>query len=329
MKNLFLRFFLFSLLCILISCKENKTLSLVMSEPNPANSISARTDEVFIQKIEELSKGSISIMLYPDGSLGDNPTVMELVMQPKASIHIARISPATLVKYDCKLHELLDIPFTFQNHEHFWRFNESQVAERILQEPYNLNIGVRGLYFSEEGFRHFFSTKKLNSIEDFAGESIRTAGNSMMKRIVTAFKGIPVEVSFTDLYSALQTNLVTIAEQPISNYLANNFNKVAPYMILDGHELGIAEVVINSNLWDSLSEEQKNIFIEAGKYAATYCSKVVLESENQAKLALRSDGTEFTEIDDISKWQEQCADVISESSRENIEVYGEIIRFAD
>lgn len=301
-----------------------------MAEPNPEGSISAKVDHEFIKKVEELSKGSITIELHASGILGDNTAVLKAMTQPGSSgINIARLSPAAIANYGCTMHGLLGVPYTFKNHAHFWKFASSPVAEVILDEPYKAKIGVKGLFFMEEGFRHFFSTKPLNDIEDFEGEKIRTAGNSVMEGISLGMKGQSVNIAFTALYSALQTGKVSIAEQPLVNYLANDFHKVAPYMILDGHELGAAEVVIASETWDSLSKEQKEILVKAGKYAGEYCMNAVQEKEKEAKEILTAEGTKFTEVKDISKWQKACADVISETVRSNTAIYGEIINLAD
>ncbi len=127
----------------------------------------------------------------------------------------------------------------------------------------------------------------------------------------------------------MQTGEVTVAEQPLINYLSNDFNRVAPYMILDGHEIGVAEVVISTEVWKSLTKEQRAILVEAGKYAGEYCQKIVQESENTAKLTLSNSGVQFSEVKDFSKWQKVCADVINKAVRGNTEIYGEIVNLAD
>ena len=100
-------------------------------------------------------------------------------------------------------------------------------------------------------------------------------------------------------------------------------------MILDGHQLGITEVVITAEAWDSLSEKQKQIFIEASRYAQGECFKMLQEIESQNKLILQSEGTEFIEVKDISAWQTACADIINQSVTSDAGLYGEIITLAD
>lgn len=96
-------------------------------------------------------------------------------------------------------------------------------------------------------------------------------------------------------------------------------------MIFDGHQLGLTEVVVNSQVWDSLPKDFQDILVEAGKRACAYSYKITKESENQTKQALIEEGTQFTEVTDISEWQTACADIINAIVKSNTELYGRII----
>lgn len=313
----------------LISCSANKHLELVMAESNPPDTISAKTDKIFAEKVEELSEGKIKIQLFTDSLLGNNDTVLSEMVKDKPNIHLASVSPDAMVDYDCTETSLLLVPYTFKDREHFWRFASSDVAIRILDEPYKNDSGLKGLFFTEEGFRHFFSTEYAGSIKDLKGKRIRSAGNTMMNNIIKAFGGEFVSISFSNLYSEMKIGKADMADQPIMNYLSNNFNQVAPYVILDGHQMGMREIVISSEVWDSLSKKQKNILLEASKTAQEYCKKYSAESEAEAIKILESEGTHFIEVENRAEWREFCADVINEGVRSQIELYGEIINLAD
>ena len=114
--------------------------------------------------------------------------------------------------------KLLSIPYTFVNREHFWNFATSDLAPDFLLEPFENGTGVRGLFYGEEGFRHFFTVDPVNSIEDLAGMKLRVSNDPVMNGMVNGLGASPTVVSFGELYSALQTGVVDGAEQPIANY---------------------------------------------------------------------------------------------------------------
>lgn len=313
---------------LLSSCNQKKTepekqITLIMAEVNPPDSISGKMDQAFKEKVEELSNGNIKIDLNYSGILGDESQIMKMILTPESSVHLARVS-ASLASYGGEKSRLITLPFTFNNEDHFWKFANSDVAEEILVEPYEKGLGVRGLFYGEEGFRHFFSTKEIKTVEDMKGKNVRVSSAKILHDLMNALQANPVTVPFTDLYSSMQRGQTDVADQPISNYLSNSFHKVAPYMIFDGHMLGAIQVVINSATWDSLSEKQQKILKEAGRYASNYCRTVADEADEKSIEQLKAEGAKFTEVKDNTPWQEAVKNVIAEASKDFPELYKKI-----
>ncbi|WP_294428118.1 TRAP transporter substrate-binding protein [uncultured Treponema sp.] len=317
----------------LISCNEKnakdiKEITLVMAEVNPDDTIAGQMDHAFKEKVEELSGGKIKIDLHCSGILGDVDSVMELMLKPNSTIQIHRMSAVNMAMYNCKKTSLLSVPFTFSSRNHFWKFADSETAAKILNEPLEAGLGLRGLFFGEEGFRHFFSTKKITKVEDFKGLNVRGTNDKAMQGMIAGLQANSVAVNYADLYPALQTGLIDAAEQPIANYLANYFYSVAPYMILDGHTLGVMETIITEECWSSLSKEQQRILIEAGKYASEYCRKISQTKEDKVKKELLAAGATLTSVTDIEPWQKACEKVIKEGSAQDFDLYREILNYA-
>ncbi len=316
------------------SCNEKKTeteekeITLVMAEVNPEDTIAGQMDKAFKDKVEELSGGKIKIDLQCAGILGDVDSVMNLMLKPHSTIQIHRMSAVNMAIYGCKKSSLLSVPFTFSNKEHFWKFIKSDTAKSILDEPVEMGLGVKGLFFGEEGFRHFFSTKKIEKVEDFEGLNVRGTNDKAMRGMLKGFKANSVPVNYADLYGSLQTGIIDAAEQPIANYLSNHFNVVCPYMILDGHTLGVMETVITLECWESLSENQKRILTEAGEYASEFCRKLSQTQEDKVKEQLIKEGATITAVADITPWQKACEEVIKEGSAVNEKLYKEILNYA-
>lgn len=111
---------------------------------------------------------------------------------------------------------------------------EIELAEDFLQESAEGPDGLVGLFFAEEGFRHFFSTKKLSTIEDFKGHRIRITPDPVLTGVVNDMNAVPVELKFTDLMKAMVLGNIDTAEQPLINYSANHFDSVAKNVTLAG-----------------------------------------------------------------------------------------------
>ena len=157
---------------------------------------------------------------------------------------------------------------------------------------------------------------------------MRVTNDKALQTIARDLKMKPKEINFSELYGAFQVGSVDVADQPLSNYLANHFNDVAPNIILDGHQLGIMETFITTEAWDSLSEKQKEIIRKAGQYASEYCRKISQEEEEKVLKEVEAAGVSVVAVDDITPWQEACADFIKEASSGNEALYREILSYA-
>ena len=162
-------------------------------------------------------------------------------------------------------------------------------------------------------------------MDDLAGMKIRVSNDPIMTGMVEGLGANPTVVAMGELYSALQTGVVDAAEQPIANYQANAFLEVAPNIILDGHTLGAIQVVITDEAWDSLTPEQQDVLTEAGEYASQYNRQISQETEDKILEELKADGVNVIEVDDITPWQDACKDVIEEATKNNKELYQQIV----
>ncbi|HIW20445.1 MAG TPA: TRAP transporter substrate-binding protein DctP [Candidatus Dorea intestinavium] len=304
---------------------KDAEVTLTFAEVNPLDTIVGQFDQAFADKVDELSDGKIKIDIQASGVLGSENDVLDTMLGGGGTIQMSRISAFALTSYGGEKSSLLSIPYTFVNREHFWNFAESDLAEEFLAEPSEKGSGVRGLFYGEEGFRHFFTTKEVKTLDDLKEMKLRVSNDPIMNGMVEGLGAYPTVVDFGELYSALQTGVVDGAEQPIANYKSNAFPEVAPNLILDGHTLGAVQVIITDDAWDSLTEEQQDIIMEAGKYASAENKKNSQTAEDKVLQELKDDGVNVVEVTDIKPWQEACKDIIEKSSAANKDLYQQIL----
>lgn len=305
--------------------EEPKEITFVYAEVNPLESIVGQTALVFKEKVEELSGGKIKIDIQASGVLGSENDVLDAMLGGGGTIDMSRISAFALTSYGGEKSKLLSVPFTFVSREHFWNFATSELAPEFLLEPHQKGTGIRGLFYGEEGFRHFFTVEPISGMEDLKGMKLRVSNDPVMQGMVQGLGASPTVVSFGELYSALQTGVVNGAEQPIANYKANSFHEVAPNLILDGHTLGAIQVVITDEAWDKLTEEQQEALMEAGRYASEFNRRISEEAENKVLAELRAAGVNVIEVEDKTPWQEAVKDVVVNATANSKELYQKII----
>lgn len=308
---------------------NDPAVTLVMAEVNPLDTIVGQMDSKFKEEVERLSGGSITIDLQASGVLGSENDVLDTMLGGAGTIQLSRISAFALTSYGGEKSSLLSIPYTWKDRDHWWAFAESDLAQEILQEPSEKGSGVRGLFYGEEGFRHFFANTELKDLSSLAGLKIRVSNDPVMNGMVEGLGASPTVVDFGELYSALQTGVVDAAEQPIANYKSNAFPEVANNLILDGHTLGAVQVIITDDAWNSLTEAQQEAITEAGKLASEHCKKISAEAEAEVLEALKADGCNVVEVPDLTPWQEACKKVIEENTASQADLYQQLLDFAN
>lgn len=303
-------------------------VTLVYAEVNPLDTIVGQTASYFKEQVESLSGGSITIDLQASGVLGSENDVLDNILAGGDTIDLSRISAFALTSYGCKKSMLLSLPYTFVSRDHWWKFANSDLAPDFLNEPQELGLPVRGVFYGEEGFRHFFTVEPVAGIEDLAGMKLRVSNDPVMNGLVEGLGATPTVVSFNELYSALQTGVVDGAEQPIANYASNAFPEVANNLILDGHTLGAVQVVITDNAWNKLTANQQNVIMEAGKAAQEFNAGLSEDEENRVLEELKAEGCNVVDVPDKTVWQEACAQVITDNTAGLEDLYQQLVDMA-
>ena len=311
-----------------ITAHADDQVTLVMAEVNPLTTIVGQTDQFFAEKVEELTGGSVKIDLQAAGVLGSENDVLDAIANGDDSIDISRISAFALTTYGCKKASLLSIPYTWTGRDHFWAFADSELAAEFLNEPQEIGLPLRGIFYGEEGFRHFFTREPVTGIKDLAGLKLRVSNDPVMVGMVNGLGASATPIAFGELYSALQTGVVDGAEQPIANYKANAFPEVANNLILDGHTLGAIQVVITDTAWEKLTEEQQAAVMEAGKLAQEFNRELSQTAENEVLEELKANGCNVVEVDNPAEWAEACTEVITENTKSQAELYQQLLDLA-
>ncbi len=300
-------------------------ITFTMAEVNPLDTIVGMTDQKFKEEVESRSNGSIIIDIQASGVLGTENEVLDGMLGGTGTVDISRISAFALTSYGGEKSKLLSLPYTFVSRDHYWKFAASDLADEIISEPQENGTGLVGLFYGEEGFRHFFTKDPVSGIDDFKGKKLRVSNDPVMVGLVQGLGANATEVAFTELYSALQTGVCDGAEQPIANYKANAFDEVAPNLILDGHTLGAIQVVITEAAWNKLTPEQQQIMKDAGKAAGEYNKSISEEKENEVLEELKASGVNIVEVADKTPWQEATKQVIADNTKGYEDLYQKIV----
>lgn len=237
-------------------------------------------------EVKRLSQGRMRIDIYPGEQLGSEREALELVQL--GIIAMAKASAAPLEGFIPKM-GVLGLPYLFRDDAHMWAVFNGPLGQEILAA--GEARGLKGLCFYDAGARSFYTTNKaIRTPADLEGMKIRVQKSNMAVEMIKAMGGSPTPIDWGELYSALQQGVIDGAENnPPSFHLSRHYD-TCPYYTLDEHLRQPDILLINPDIYQSLSKEQQAILKKAVKSSVEFQRKLWKDKVKAGMAAIKKAG---------------------------------------
>jgi len=240
--------------------------------------------------LNEKSGGKLQIKVFPDGQLGSEREVLELLQI--GSIAITKVSASALSNFAPE-YQVTVVPYLFRDGEHLWRNLEGEVGEQLLSS--GSEYLLRGLCFYDAGARSFYTKEKpINAPDDLTGLKLRVQNDQMSVAMANTLGASATPMAFSELYTALQQNVVDGAENNIPSFVTSNHFEVCKYYTFDEHTMIPDVVIIGTKFWDKLTEEEKQWLSASSKESVINQKRYWKETIAEQMEMLRKKGVQFT-----------------------------------
>ncbi len=203
--------------------------------------------------LNENSGGKLQIKIFPDGQLGTEREVLELLQI--GSVALTKVSAGSMSNF-APDYRVTSIPYLFRDSEHLFTVLEGEVGKQLLEG--GSEYLLRGLCFYDAGSRSFYSKKKaINTPDDLKGMKIRVMNDQMAVDMVNTLGGSATPMAYGELYTALQQNVVDGAENNIPSFVTSNHYEVCKNYTFDQHTMVPDVVVVGTKFWNLLSDTEK------------------------------------------------------------------------
>lgn len=247
------------------SCKkEDGTKVLYLGHTLPQTHPVHKGILEFQKALEKKSKGTLKVKIFPDGQLGSEREVLELLQI--GSVAATKVSAATLSNFVPEYH-ILGIPYLFRDKDHQFDVLEGDIGKSILEK--GSKFWLRGLCYYDAGSRSFYtSTKAIRTPDDLKGLKIRVMNNQMAINMVNSMGGSATPLAYGELYTAIQQGVVDGAENNPPSFVSSNHYEISKYYTLDQHSSVPDVLLIGTKTWGKLSEDEKVWVQEAADESA-------------------------------------------------------------
>ncbi len=258
--------------------------------------------EYMAEKVKENSGGKLQINIYPSGQLGQERELLELMQI--GSIEITKVSAAVMENF-VPSYKVLGLPYIYRDEKHRFAVWDGPIGEKLLAE--GENYLMRGLCFYDAGSRSFYTKERpVEKPSDLNGMKIRVMNSVTAFDMVKALGGSPTPISWGELYTALQQGIVDGAENNAPSFYTSYHYEVCKYYSIDEHSAQPDVLLINSNLWKDLSDQEKKWLQDAVDASVLEQRKLWKESVEFCIEKVKEAGVEVI-YPDKTLFQEQVA----------------------
>lgn len=213
----------------------------------------------FGAKVKEKSGGRMDIRVHPASSLYPQQEILPSLLDGRSEIGPVLSGYLTDVLLELGV---LELPFMTSSLE------EHRKAQQQLKPFFAEQLGKKGLKLLTAHAwpsQQVFSHQPIRTIADWKGKKIRVYGADT-SNITKTLGGVPVNIPFGELYTALEKKTVDGAITSATNAEPMKFfevSKVINYWFLAG--ASSEWLVVNQKAWDGLAKDLQQIVLDSLK----------------------------------------------------------------
>lgn len=245
------------------------------------------------EEIAKRTDGRYKIDVFPASQLGKETDLNQGLKLGTVDIII---SGSSFASRDYKPIGVTYYPYIFRNPSHLIAYTKSDVFKQLVA-GYEEASGNHITAVTYYGTRHTTANKEIKSCADMQGLKIRVPDVPAYLAMPRACRANTSPIAFAEVYLALQNGTVEAQENPLTAIEAKKFYEVQKNIALTGHIVDHLNTVVSGQLWNKLSDEDKQIFSEVMLEAAERGTKIVEQREGELVEKFRGMGISVNEVD--------------------------------
>ena len=246
----------------------------------------------FAEEVAKRSKGQMLVRSIGDAALGPDIQMQQALIRGTQEMMVG--STATLVDISQQM-ALWDTPFLFANTAEADAILDGPVGQQVLDSL--KSEGLVGLVYWENGFRNLTNAKHpVRTLEDFDGLKLRVMQNDIYLQTFQLLGVEAVPLPFSELFFALESNLVDGQENPFSTILSSEFFELQQYLSVTNHVYSPWVMLASKSWWDQLSDDQRDILMDAANASSVFQRNHARSEADKAVAALKNKGMQINEF---------------------------------
>lgn len=270
--------------------------------------------------VEEKSNGSITIQIFPNGTLGSETDCITIMRA--GGLDMTKVSAATLGNFKNEWNAL-SVPYVFNDKDHYYGVMDGEIAQDMYQ--LTQDAGFIGLTWLDSGSRSFYTAKNaIRTPADLKGLKIRTMDSQMAIDMMNALGGSAQVMSYSEIYTGMQSGNVDGAENNVT--ALRDHSDVTQYYCFDEHTRIPDIIVISTAAWNAMSDNQRQIMRETAADMTDQYKQAWADFENEVLELAQKNNVELIRDVDMAAFQAACQPIYENLKTSDPGVYSFVER---
>ncbi len=246
--------------------------------------------KLFAKYVMEGTKGKYDVRVFPNSQLGKEDAY--IAQTRKGIIQMCATGTQTSSLHPAMA--MLETPMLYDSLEHAHRAMNGETF-KLINKGFAEKSGLTTMNAFPLGFRHFYTKKPVNSINDLKGLRMRVPNIPLYLEFAKQLGQSGQPMPFAEVPAALDQGTIDGGDSPFSDIVALKMYEIAPNITLSGHILVIHSLYINNDFYNKLPPEDRKIFDDAAKRSSEDVWKMAAEVEKKAIEEIKKGGGNIAE----------------------------------
>lgn len=268
-----------------------------LGSPWPTSSTIHVALPVFADEVERLSEGRIKVRVYPDSQLGDIQSLINGVQLGTVDMTYLAIGNAGVLRGGQALN-VAYVPYLFKSKEQAEKIANGELFKGLYDDlAEQSGVRIFAVYGARSPRAVQNSQRAIAKPEDLQGLKIRIPPIDGIRAAFEAMGARPVVLGLGDTYNAIERYQVDGHENGIDAAVGYKWYEVAKHFTPTEHIYETAAWYINDKLWNSFTDEERSIFLEAAKAGGTAMTAAGEKIDAEGYAIFEAEGVTVTQPD--------------------------------
>lgn len=297
------------LLAVLADSAQAETISVgyYSSDKHPLVSGGLKT---FIEEVETRTNGEVTFKLFPAGQL----------FKPQDSVKSVAAKIADMAQIVIPYHreefpysQAINLPHGWEPWELTNTYLRASTQDGLIHDEWAKNNLVPLVMATNPSYEFHTIGTPLTSPSDIKGMKVRSSGG-VLDNVVESMGATPISIPTPETFEALERKTIDATIYAFSNWKGLNLQEVLGHTSLGAPLPGPSGIgfAISKAKFDTLTPEQQDILLEAGRNASVAAQTQILAENEAAFEEFKANGLMVYEwsSDDIGVMTEKFGGII-------------------